>query len=358
MSNINDYLIWRGDIPIIPEAKFNEVDSMILARFSYLIFDRISLKETETIETIETIYNKMKKFKNEEFKYNGDKDLITNLGKSIRFKDMQVTDYVKNNDRETEKQFSAITVHISEDEMYLSFLGTDKSILGWKEDFNMSFMQNVPAQLAGLEYLNRIAKKYPNKKIRLGGHSKGGNVAVYSAIEATGDIQNRIIKVYNYDGPGFDKKVVESNKNKEIIKKARTYIPQDSIIGRILEHEEEYEIVQSIEKGIYQHDIYSWQVLGNKMIKVDRVTNSSEVINYAIREWLKETSPEQRKLFVDSVFEIFYSTEANTFGEINIKKIPTIIKTYREISEEDKKIMVKMLKIFGKAYFRKNNTFF
>ena len=155
MSNINDYLIWRGDIPIIPEAPLNEVDSMILARFSYLIFDRIDLQE---VETIETIYNKMKNFKNEEFKYNGDKELITNLGQSKRFKDMQVTDYVKNNNKETEKQFSAITVHISEDEMYLSFLGTDKSILGWKEDFNMSFMQNVPAQLAGLEYLNKIAK--------------------------------------------------------------------------------------------------------------------------------------------------------------------------------------------------------
>lgn len=349
MSNINDYLIWRGDIPIMSGAKFNEVDSMILARFSYLIFDKIDLKE---IETIESISNKMKKFKNEEFRYNGDKDLITNLGKSKRFKNMQVTDYIKNNDRETEKQFSAITVHISDDEMYLSFLGTDKSILGWKEDFNMSFMENVPAQLAGLEYVKIIAKKYPNKKMRLGGHSKGGNVAVYSAVESPAELQNRIIEIYNYDGPGFDKKVVESNKNKEIIKKVHTYIPQDSVIGRILEHEEKYEVVHSTEKGIYQHDIYSWQVMADKMVKVDKVTNSSEVINYAIREWLKTTTPEQRKIFIDSIFEIFYSTEANSFGEINIKNIPTIIKTYREISEKDRKTIIEMIKIFGKAYFR------
>ena len=170
MSNINDYLLWRGDIPIIEEVPFNEVDSMILARFSYLIFDRIDLKE---IETIESISKKMKDLKNEDFRYNGDKDVIVNLGNSIRFKDMQVTDYVKNNDKETEKQFSAITVHVSNDEMYLSFIGTDKTILGWKEDFNMSFMQNVPAQIAGLEYVKKIARKFPDKKMRLGGHSKG-----------------------------------------------------------------------------------------------------------------------------------------------------------------------------------------
>ncbi len=127
MSNINDYLVWRGDIPIIKAVPFNEIDSMILARFSYLIFDRIEMKEQETIGSIS---NKMSQFENEEFNYNGDKELITKLVKSIRFKDMIVTDYVKNNYKETEKQFSAITIHISDKEMYLSFLGTDKTILG------------------------------------------------------------------------------------------------------------------------------------------------------------------------------------------------------------------------------------
>lgn len=349
MSNINDYLVWRGDIPILQETPFNEIDSMILARFSYLIFDKIFMKEKETIESIS---NKMNSFKNEEFNYNGDKDLITNLGKSIRFKDMLVTDYVKNNDKETEKQFSAITIHISEEEMYLSFLGTDKTILGWKEDFNLSFMKNIPAQIEGLKYVKRIATKYPNKKIRIGGHSKGGNVAVYSAIESSKEIQERIIGIYNYDGPGFGKEVVKNSKNEDVIKKVHTYIPQDSIIGRILEHEEKYEVVLSIEKGIYQHDIYSWQVLGNKMIKVDSVTDSSQLMNETIREWLENTTPKQRKIFFDGVFEIFYSTEANTFGEISIiKSIPNIIKTYRDISEEDRKVIMEMLKIFIKTYF-------
>ena len=117
MSNINDYLLWRGDIPICSNAKFNEIDSMILARFSYLRFDKITMKSKETIGSIS---KKMKDLKNEEFLYNGDKELITNLGKSDRFKDMIVTDYVKVNDKEAEKQFGAVTIHISDKEMYIS----------------------------------------------------------------------------------------------------------------------------------------------------------------------------------------------------------------------------------------------
>ena len=139
MANINDYLLWRGDIPVSKKFKFNEIDSMILARFSYLIFDRIYMSETETIGSVS---EKMKDFENEEFLYNGDKELITFLGLSERFRDMVVTDYIKISDKEAEKQFGAITVHISENELYISYLGTDWSINGWKEDFNMAF--NLP----------------------------------------------------------------------------------------------------------------------------------------------------------------------------------------------------------------------
>ena len=156
MGNINDYLLWRGDIPINQKFKFNEIDSMILARFSYLIFDKIKMN---SIETIESISKKMKNIDNGEFLYNGDKELITYLGQSERFKNMCVTDYIKTNDKETEKQFRAITVHISDKEMYISYIGTDSTICGWKEDFNMSFMDNVPCQIAGKEYARKDCKK-------------------------------------------------------------------------------------------------------------------------------------------------------------------------------------------------------
>lgn len=352
MANINDYLLWRGDIPISNENSFNEIDSMILARFSYLLFDKIKMDDKETIKSIS---NKMKKFKNEEFLYNGDKQLITNLGLSRRFRDLFVTDYVENNEKEAEKQFRGITIHINKEEMYISYIGTDATIYGWKEDFNMAFMENVPCQIEGKKYLEDIANKYPNKKIRIGGHSKGGNVAIYSAITTTEKIQNRISKVYNYDGPGFNKKIINRYNKNSIINKITTYMPQDSVIGRIMEHEEKCLISQSIEKGIYQHDIYSWQVIGTDMIYSPKLTNTSEAMNKTITNWLENTTNEQRKIFIDTIFDLFYSTEARTFGEMSKNlstNLPIIYKRYEEISAEDKKIATDMTKLFMKTYFK------
>lgn len=350
MANINDYLLWRGDVPIDSKTAFNEIDSMILARFSYLLFDRINMEKKETIKSIS---DKMKDFENEEFRYNGDKELITKLGLSDRFKDMEVTDFVETNVKEAEKQFGAITVHISNKEMYISYIGTDSTIFGWKEDFNMSFMDYVPCQIEGKEYLEKIAKKYPRKKIRIGGHSKGGNVAIYSAIMSNLKIQDRIIKVYNYDGPGFNSKIVEQFKDAPILKKIETYLPQDSVIGRIMEHKEKCEIVQSNEKGIYQHDIFSWEVLRDDLIKLESLTETSDVIKNTLTDWLLNTTIEQRKAFLDAIFEMFYATDADTFGDIskNLKNnLKKIYKTYKSITEEQKKTISEMIKLFIKVY--------
>lgn len=350
MANINDYLQWRGDIPINRKFKFNEIDSMVLARFSYLLFDKINISSKENIFSIS---ERMKDIANEEFLYNGDKELITYLGQSKRFKNMIVTDYVKVNDKAAEKQFAAITIHISNKEMYISYIGTDATIYGWKEDFNMAFMENVPCQVLGKEYAEKIAKKYPYKKIRIGGHSKGGNVAVYSAMTVSEKVKKKIIKVYNYDGPGFNKNVINQFKNDEIVEKIETYIPQDSIIGRLLSHKEKKTVVLSVEKGILQHDIYSWQVLKDDLIKLDKNTTISEDIDRTVTDWLETTTLEQRKIFVDIIFELLYSTEANTFGEFSRNlstNIPKMLKKYEEIPSEDKKVITEMIKLMIASY--------
>ncbi len=351
MSNINDYLKWRGDIPFSKEFPFNEVDSMILARFSYLLFNKININEKETIKSIS---EKMKSFKNEDFLYNGDKELITNLGESNRYKNLIVTDFEENNEKENEKQFSAIVIHTGKKEIYISYIGTNSTLYGWKEDFNMAFMDNVPCQIAGKNYLEKIAKKYKNKKIRLGGHSKGGNVAIYSAITVDKMIQKRIIKVYNYDGPGFNQKTIEKYSDSNILEKIETYFPQESIIGRLMNHKEKCSIVLSIEKGILQHDIYSWQVLGDKITYTSQMTKSSEILNNTLTTWLADTTPEQRRIFVDTIFELFFSTNLNTFGEISrniTKTLPIIFRKYNEVSVEDRKILTEMIKLFIKNYF-------
>lgn len=350
MANINDYLLWRGDIPIDEKYEFNEVDSMILARFSYLIFDRIEMNEEETIGSIS---EKMKDFPNEDFLYNGDKEMITYLGQSERFQNMKVTDFSITNDKEAEKQFGAITIHYSDDEMYISYLGTDWTINGWKEDFNMAFMDKVPCQIAGKEYIEKVATKYPNKKIRVGGHSKGGNVAIYSGITVSEDIKQRILKIYNYDGPGFNKEMINKYANDEIVSKIETYIPQDSVVGRLLNHREKTTISLSVEKGILQHDIFSWQVLKDDMLKSDKNTDNSEVIDKTLTDWLEITTADQRKIVIDSVFEILYSTDAVSFGDITNSlptSIPRILKKYGQLSKEDKDHITNMIKIIINSY--------
>ena len=350
MANVIDYLLWRGDLPFSKEHCFNEIDSLILARFSYLIFDKIKMNPKETIASIS---RKMSSFPEDAFLYKGDKDLIVNLGKSTRFKDLLVTDCIVNKDKSIERQFGAITIHLSNREIYVSFLGTDFSILGWKEDFNMMFLENVPCQLAGKEYLKNICKKYPGRKVRVGGHSKGGNVAIFSAITSSKRIQNRIIKVYNYDGPGFRKEVLKKYQVKDFLKKIETYIPQDSIVGKLLYHNEKTSITYSVEKGILQHDIYSWQVLKDDLIYSSKSTENSEVVDKTITKWFEETTNEQRKIVVETIFDLFYSTDSETFEEMSknfTKKLPLVMKKYNEVSKEDKDMIVKTIKMMIGIY--------
>ena len=350
MANINDYLKWRGDIKI-SERKPNILDSMVLSRFSYLPLWEIDLKENETVEEV---CKKIKVLEDHTFIYNGDRDLSINLTKSPRFNNMIVSDYLNHYDKKIEKQFSAVVIHLNDNYMYVSFCGTDKTLIGWKEDFNLSYMENVPAQLDALKYMTNVANKYPNKKIITGGHSKGGNLAIYSSIMNTKDIQDRIIKIHNFDGPGFSKNILSQIKNKDIIDKITTYIPEESVIGRLLEHKEKCVIVKSDLKGLYQHDIFSWEVLATDVVKTSKVDKFSETINITVNKWLLSTTPNQRKIFVDNVFEIMQSTNAETYGEFYskfVRKLPTMLKAYRGIDENDRKVIIKMIKEFAKAYF-------
>lgn len=338
MANIIDYLDWRGDITL-NECGLNEIDNMILSRFSYLPFSKVKLSDNETVGSI---MEKFKDLSQDDFNIYGDFPLSQKLLKYVRFRNLEVSDYYSIVDNEVEKQFAAICIHLPNNEIYVSYCGTDNTIVGWKEDFNLSFMTHIPAQIEGVKYLKNIASKYPSKKIHIGGHSKGGNVAVYSAVFAGEDIQNRIIDVTNHDGPGFDESVIELNEYKRILDRIFTYIPQSSIIGRLLEHKEKYKIVQSVEKGIMQHDIYSWQVMGSKIIQCSDLTNGSDFINQTLRNWLKNTSRDQRKQVIDVIYSLVIATDATTckeFSKSRFKNLNEVLKQYKTLGDNDKKMI-------------------
>ena len=343
MSNIIDYLKWRGDLSF-EISPFNEVDNIILSRFSYLPLQDIYIEQRENVKSIA---KKMRIIPKINFVWQDDKEFIEELAKTKRFQNLIVSDYVQKVDLSDEMQFGAITIWLPNGEKYISFEGTDMSMVGWKEDFNMSFKTNIPSQIEAVKYLEKIADKYTSN-FKIGGHSKGGNLAVYSAIFCKEEIKERITGVLNADGPGFSKEIISGEEYKKIADKVHTYIPQSSIIGRLLEHEENYTIVESTQKGIMQHDIYSWQVQAKDLIKISELTNESKTVNKIVKEWLNNTTQEQRKNFINTLYQIIGTTEAKTMSEFSsqwFKNIKKAIKTYKNMKQEDKKQIEEMIKL-------------
>ena len=271
---------------------------------------------------------------------------------------MLATKYINKIDAEQEKQFSAITVLMPDGTIYVSYRGTDNTIVGWKEDFNMSFKSHIASQISAKQYLEEIAKEYPSSKIIIGGHSKGGNIAVYAATFASKDVKDRIINVYNNDGPGFCEDVIETPEYQEILPRVHTYIPQSSIIGRLMNHKEKYTIVESVQRGIMQHDLYSWQLLGKEFVTLKKLTNESEFIDKTIKDWLENVEPEKREQVIDAVFEILNTTEAQTMKELKANwfaNAKTILGTYKNIDSDTKEMVWQTVNELLKV--AKNNIF-
>lgn len=341
MSNILDYVKWRGDLSL-KESEFNEIDSLILNRFSYFPLDTL-IKENEIV----TIKQLSKRFEKEDknkmrILWKEDEELFQIMGKSKRFEEMKALEYINKIDSETEKQFSAVTILLPDNTIYISFRGTDNTLIGWKEDFNMSFKSHTASQISAKEYVEKIARKYLNKKIRIGGHSKGGNLAVYASVFVTSKVKKRIIKVYNNDGPGFNEDIVKTEEYKKTIGKVITYIPQDSIFGMLLNHEETYTVVQSIEKGLMEHDVYSWQVIGKKFVVLNEITDESKFIDKTITDWLEKLDLKTREQVIDIVFEIVNSTEVETVNDLKnsvMKNARIILSSYKQIDSENKKMI-------------------
>lgn len=350
MPNIIDYIEWRGDLSF-ENSPINEIDDIIFSRFSYIPFKCIELKD---IDTIGDIALKMKDLDIDNYLWDDDKVFLQKIGNCKRFKNIKVSDYIEIFDKAAEKQFAAITLWIQDSKKYISFRGTDSSLVGWKEDLNMGFRKDVPSQKEAVKYLDSIANKYKDNLI-VGGHSKGGNLAVYSAVFCKDNVKDRIERVINADGPGFDNSVILTKNYKKMLNRIQTYIPQSSIVGRLLEHEEQYQVVKSVQKGIMQHDIYSWEIEPTKLIRIPTVTNNSEIFNGIVSDWLKNTTPKQRENFINVIYEIIMETQAQKTSDFRVetvKKIAIILNGYRNVSGEDKKEIEQMVKLLLESTFK------
>ena len=209
MANILDYLDWRGDLTLAQDP-FNEVDNLILAELSFVDFGGIvpGPGEGRAVPLWKAAEAYFAKTEGRPIDMgvlvpDGISQMLRKLMASPRFRNMTLNGYTALLDDAVEQQFAALTIDLGNGSIYISFRGTDDTIVGWKEDLNMGFLEEIPSQKQSVAYVARMARQYPDKTIRIGGHSKGGNLAVYSAAKSDGAIQERIVAVHNNDGPGF-----------------------------------------------------------------------------------------------------------------------------------------------------------
>lgn len=337
MTTLFDYLSWRGDLPLSADP-FHEVDGVILARFTYMPFHRVLQRDSLTPTTVEAVCRALLALPDIEtaVRRRGDTDLLRALVESPRYKGMELTAYADRLDAESQTQFSAITVKLEEDHYCVAYRGTDNTLIGWKEDFNMGFVCPVPGQKLAVDYLQKAARRLPGR-LTVCGHSKGGNFAVYAAAFCGDEIQDRIEAVYNYDGPGFDSKVLSEPGYQRICKKIQTFVPQSSVVGMLLGHEEKYIIVHSEQTFLQQHDTYSWEVRQKHFHYLDTVDNSSRFVDYTLKAWLAQMTPAQREQFVDAIYEVMRQTNAHTLHQMNenwLASAASILKSAKNMDEE------------------------
>ena len=356
MSNVFNYVKMRGDLNFKID-EFNEVDGLILSRVSYFPFEEVIKEDKETIKKLSKRFEK-KDPKEMMILWDDDIEFFPLIGNSKRFGRIKITKYVNKISIEEEIQFSAVTMILPDDTIYVSYRGTDNTIVAWKENFNMCVKETVPSQVDAVKYLEEVAEEYPERKIRIGGHSKGGNIAVYAAAFANEDVKDRILKIYNNDGPGFSDEIARTEEYKTVLEKVETFIPQDSIFGRLLKHQEKYTVIKSNRKGFMQHDLYSWQIRGKKIVRAKDIDDGSKVINKSIKQWFRKIDSKQREEVIDAMFEILYSAQVDTFEELAqqwFTNAKILLKSYKNLDSESKKMIIETLKAFIKII--KDNYF-
>lgn len=354
MNTIIDYLDWRGDLSFNQDP-LNEVDNLIFSVLSYNDFSGVvpgldkpgSVTLQEAADRIgpaphEVTTNLTRSF------FAALPLLLEKCAQTERFANLQLSHYIDRIEFAKAEQFSAVVFSLDEQLHFIAFSGTDDTLAGWKEDLEMSFREAVPAQRDATRYAQAVIANLSGN-FYLGGHSKGGNLAVYAAAHLTPEEQQRIIAVYNNDGPGFLANIIEKEGYQRIIHKVTTFIPQSSVAGILLEHEEKFQIIRSNETGLMQHNAFSWEVLGKHFVYEQELSKSSLVLSQAIRAWLNNISLEERSQFVEALFKVIDATGAKTLSELSEDKLATaraMITTFTQMEEETQNVLKKVLESF------------
>lgn len=307
MATMFDYIQWRGDLTFTQDPP-NCVDALIFSTLSYIRYGGLveSRPDIPVLLRDAAEYFFTQEDLESRIRVEKDLDLLQQAALSTRFGHAKIVMYRDTFIPEQETQFAAMTFLLDDGSAFLAFRGTDYSLVGWKEDFNMSFRQTVPAQLLAQQYIREVGAEY-SVPMRLGGHSKGGNLAVFAAARVGPVLQKYILEVYNNDGPGFTKYMMGDPGYLAMVPRIRTFIPESSVIGMLLEHEEPYIVVKSRSISLLQHDPYSWEIQGKELLTVEEVSEDSRFLDATIKDWFSEMTNQERGRLVDVMFTLLGS---------------------------------------------------
>lgn len=310
---ILDYLEEYGDVPFT-EKPLGDVDSLILCQLSYFKFDGlVSDVRTGgpaiTVAALDAHPDREKLFADVRYE-KPNRALWAGLLSGRRYRNMRLTFYINLVKKEWETQFSAITYVLEDGTVYLAFRGTDESIVGWKEDLNMGFSGPTLGQQYSARYVNMVTARLRNS-FYIGGHSKGGNFAVYAAMNCAPSIRKNIRRIYCMDGPGFRPEILKQGHYDEIADRVAKFLPHSSLVGMLFEREMRYRVVESNNHGLLQHDPYSWAVEGDHFKEVSHLYEGAHFMDDTLNEWILSLSEEQVQTFVDTLYQVIGGSGAD-----------------------------------------------
>lgn len=347
-KTIIDYVQRYGDVSL-KEKELNEVDALVLCQLSYLKFDGLVPQISENLPSVSLRQlsehpDADRMFADARFEIQN-RALFHAMKDSVRFGGMRLNCYINQVEKEWETQFSAVTCLLEDGTLFLVFRGTDESFVGWKEDFNMAFRRPVPAQINSAKYLNIVTGRL-HKSFYVGGHSKGGNLAIYSAMNCIPEISQRILKIYCMDGPGFRPEILAECDYEKVADRVVKILPRDSLVGMVFETGNRYQTIETTAKGLAAHDPYSWIVEDDHFRKADKLYNGRKFMDNTFNEWVLSLDDEKLELVIDTLYGLVNSLEADDLVELDGDKRKNRNQIISAIKDMDPEVAGKMTEIF------------
>ena len=322
MGNLITYVQQYG-AQTFEDKSLTDIDVLVLTEIAYLPFDEIVPKSFDVTEAIslnqlgkEFEKIKEKEHENNPFMITSERiELLEVVSKSQRYKDIKVFGFMNDIDDELTKQFAAVCYQWEEESRWIIFRGTDESLTGWKEDFMMTYSDLIPAQTDAIEYLKKQAETFSGT-LNVSGHSKGGNLSLYASTMQDEAIQNRIEQIYCWDSPGVHRSILGTEGYQRVVSKAKRYIPQDSIVGMMLESQVPYHIIESQGSGISQHSALMWNIEEDHFVELTELTKNSQLTDQTFKQWTEVVSDEDLKLFFDTFFDLIFEMGVETVNDV------------------------------------------